>query len=300
MKTKPPLARHAAPVRVGKRDAPRSRGRPALGVALALGLAAPVAVAHGQGIGYTLTPAVQRFKWENSLGLTDQTIYGGQASIDFERYLSLQAYFLGGSGLNATTGPIPGAPVQLVGQDLDLRAYGANVLVNLGTGTVIPFLKAGGGVLDFKPESGGESSEQIALNAGGGLRLNIGGRAFLDFSIEDAMFRVDRFALLGVPPGTDPTTIPADPDADELRHNLVFGAGLGIPFGPARQGLSGTTPSQLYSWGLTGTSFALEPMYGRLFFEGGNNSEFPDTDVAGVRAGVDIGRWAGISGFYWR
>jgi hypothetical protein len=82
----------------------------------------------------------------------------------------------------------------------------------------------------------------------------------------------------------------------KVRHNLVLGAGLAIPLGASREKHSG--PSQLYQWGLGGVSFAFEPIAGRLLFD--NKQGIDDQDLAGVRAGFDMGRLVGLRGFYWR
>ena len=73
-------------------------------------------------------------------------------------------------------------------------------------------------------------------------------------------------------------------------------AGIAVPLGSSRQERSG--PTELYQWGIGGASFALEPMVGRLFFD--NTQLIEDQDIAGMRAGFDMGRLLGLRGFYWR
>ena len=50
--------------------------------------------AEAQGITYTLAPAVSSIQWDKDFGLKNHSLYGGQASIDFERLISLQAFLL--------------------------------------------------------------------------------------------------------------------------------------------------------------------------------------------------------------
>ena len=159
-----------------------------------------------------------------------------------------------------------------------MRFYGANLLLNLGSGTVVPFLKGGGGVMEFRPQAAAAGTvtsgptRQAALTLGGGLQLDILGPVRLDLFAEDLMLRVNRYTLVaqmtGTPAGAGQT--PPDPEATKTRHNLLVGAGLSIPLGASRGRDAG--PSQLSQWGLSGTSFALEPMIGRLFFSGAQAS----------------------------
>ncbi len=260
-----------------------------LAIALAI---APVDQANSQGIGYTLTPAFQRVQWADALGLGNGSLYGGQVSIDFERAFSLQPYYFQNSSIPLSTSGFPPPGASLLSQDLKVRSYGVNLLANFGQGAFTPFVKLGGGIVDFEP-SAGASSEQIALNAGGGLRFDFGERLYIDLFAEDLMFRVDRFALAGNPSGA---TIPSDPDRNELRHNFVLGVGVGIPLGAAHQ----TGVRERYTWGLGGFSFALEPMFGRFYFDETNTYSLPDQDVGGLRAGFDFGRYLGLSAFYAR
>jgi hypothetical protein len=283
-------------------DMHRCRGAPPhawrLAPAIAALALAPMAIAGAQGIGYTLTPAAQHVSWADALGLGKSALYGAQASIDFDRALSLQGYYFQNGSVAMDVSQIgvpPSFPSSFANPDLRVRSYGANAVVNIGSGQIIPFLKAGGGVIDFQP-SGGETSTQIALNAGGGLRFSFGSRIFLDFFAEDLMFRVDRFSLLGPPQPPTTTPVPSDPDKNTTRHNFVAGVGLGIPLGAPYQDAAAAP----YAWGLAGTSFTIEPMYGHFEFADPANLSIPGQNMGGIRAGFDLGRYAGISGFYAR
>lgn len=277
----------------------------ALVTAAALIVGAPALDA--QGLGYTLTPAATSIRWTDALGLNASTLLGGQVGFDFERYVSLQGYYFTNDGVRTAVdkfGLTGDLATRLANQKLDIRTYGANLLLNLGTGTIVPFIKGGGGVIEFRPQTAAAGTvtagptRQAALTLGGGLQLNILGPVRLDLFAEDLMFRVNRYTLaaqiLGAPSGAG--QIPPDPEESKTRHNLTLGAGLSIPLGASRDRSGG--PSQLYQWGLSGTSFALEPIAGRLFFS--NDQGIGDQDVAGLRTGFDVGRLVGLRGFYWR
>ena len=261
--------------------------------AFAVFAAVPLAPMSGQSLGYTFTPAASGISWEDGLGLRNKALYGGALSIDFERWLSLQGYFFTNNGVAAAVDrlDVPDDVSSGLGdQRLRVRSYGANLKVPLVIGDVAPYLTAGGGILDFRPDNG-ERTRQVALNLGGGFRIALAEALHLDLFAHDAMFRVDRLSLFQ-PSGA--AALP-DPGADELRHNLVFGGGLGIPFGASRTGFSG--PAQRPLWGLLGASFSLEPTAGQIRFE---SDMLPNQDLAGLRAGVDLGQLVGLRGFYWR
>ena len=276
---------------------PRCARRVMAATALAAGALAPGG-ALAQGVGYTVAPAASSIQWTDRLGLDNTSMYGGILSFDFDRFASLQGFYFTNSGVQTAlgrldlSGPIAG---QLGDQQLDVRSYGANLVLNLWSGGVAPFVKAGGGILELRPDIGGRS-RQVALNVGGGLRIGANAPVFLDLFAEDMIFRLDRYSLFA-PTGGTGAVIPADPDANTIRHNLVVGAAVGIPLGPARSdiGDGGTGPFQ---WGLAGASLAVEPMAGRLTFH--DDVSIDDQDLVGVRAGFDLGRLVGLRGFYWR
>lgn len=109
--------------------------------------------------------------------------------------------------------------------------------------------------------------------------------------MEDLRFRVDRTLLLAIPAQAGGAT-PFDGDADELRSNLAYGAGLTIPLGGAvgdddRPGTS-----------LTNLSLPLDAFAGVLDWNDGSGLEA--RNVAGVRTGIDFGPLVGLRACYWR
>ncbi|MBC8088915.1 MAG: hypothetical protein H7Z40_16745 [Phycisphaerae bacterium] len=275
--------------------------RNALSLTLGASLLLPGA-AVAQGISYSIAPAGASVSWDRDLGLKNHSLYGAQASIDFERLVSLQGYFFTNDKINTAvdrlglTGPLAG---QLTNQRLNMRSMGANVIWKFWKGGIAPFVKTGGGIVEFRPDSGA-STKQIALNLGGGLRFGANAPIFLDVFAEDMMLRVDRYALLN--PGA--TTLPADPQSKMLRHNLLVGAAIGVPLGLNTNDREREQAGSV-QWGLSGASLTLEPFAGRMQFDKKNGTTtgqtaLRDQELAGVRAGIDVGRYVGVRGFYWR
>jgi hypothetical protein len=244
-----------------------------------------------QGISYTVAPAVESINWDSSLGLKNHSLYGGQASLDFDNLISLQGYYFTNDKIGTAVdklGLSGNLANQLTNQRLRIRSTGANVIWKFWKGGITPFLKTGGGVIELRPDSG-RATKQIALNLGGGLRIGGDAPLHLDLFAEDMILRVDRYALFNQ--GT--SYVPADPNAKNLRHNFVLGAALGVPLG--RKSDDNATGD--LRWGLTGASLNVEPFAGQMRFD---DKSLRNQDLVGARAGIDVGRYVGVRGFYWR
>lgn len=273
-----------------------ARRRAALARRLALGgavaaLLLPAAELAAQELRYSLTPFGQRIQWDDALGLTNTWMYGGRVGFVFGQWVELQGFYArSGNDVDTRFGsaglPAPGGGELAEGR-VEVDNYGADVLVNLGPWRLRPFLRAGGSVLRLQPEGGARTS-QIALRAGGGVRFGNPGQLRLQLYVEDLAFRLNRYRLTTDGDGT----LAADPDAEEVRHNLVYGAGVTIPLGGAAG--ADDTPS----FGVGGLSLPIELFGGVLDFDGEDGLD--RQNLIGVRTGLDFGRYVGLRGFYWR
>lgn len=93
----------------------------ALSVAL---LAAQPSDARAQGITYTIAPTGASLQWDRDLGLRNHSLYGAQASLDFERLISLQGYYLTNDGVKSAVdrlGLSGDLATQLKDQQLNVR-----------------------------------------------------------------------------------------------------------------------------------------------------------------------------------
>lgn len=273
----------------------------ACGLFLAIAaLTATPALAQVSGVSYTFSPTYHVIRWDGNLGLEDTELYGGRLGMNFGRYFGLQGYYLTRSDVNSEVSKLDlqdHVGTSLVDREFDIENYGADLVLSLSRGPVIPFLKAGGGVLRLDG-AGTDPLNQINLKLGGGVRFGIS-RLQAEVYVEDSAFRIDRtrlgMAVHDTPPG------PADPEANDLRHNLSVGAGLTFFLGGHDS--SGETEldraiADRYQSGLRGLSIPIEPFVGRVDFDdkvGLNNQ-----NLIGLRSGVDLGRLVGIRGYYWR
>ena len=254
-------------------------------------LAAPFAL-HAQELRYSLTPVAQRIQWDDALGLENSFLYGGRAGFVFGRYVELQGFYLTNDGSAKTLGslydrlgvnnPPPGNPT------LDIRNYGADIVLNFTAGALTPFVRGGGSVLRFEPD-GGERFDQIALKYGGGLRFGKPGGLRVNLSVDDLRFRIDRSLFLALP---ENTPRPTDEEAGKVRSSLVYGVGVTVPLGGS------AVYDDRPEFSLANLSLPVEVFGGRLEFA--DASGIPRQNIAGARTGIDFGPLVSLRGYYWR
>ena len=270
----------------------RSRSQAALwGACLAFGLALVAAPRTGdaniEGVSYTLSPTVEFVRWDQDLGLENTQLYGGRLGLNFGRFMALEGFYGRQDGVETRLGDLGlldagGQP--LVNQQVDLRSYGANLVLNLGTRDVSPFIRLGSGVARFEADDG-EDASQIQLKVGGGVRFGVAhfqGTVF----VEDSILRMDRYAFAANDAADPP--FPADPERNDSRHNLTVGVGLDFKLGGYDE--RNLTPTDRaianrYRAGFAGMSIPIEPFVGRLDFA--EDLGLSNHDLIGLRTGLD-------------
>lgn len=227
--------------------------------------------ADAQAIGYALSPSGALVRWDDALGWEDSYLYGGRLGLRFGPFVELQPFvYVGDAALTDSTPTGEDAE-----HEIDLRHAGASLQVNLTRGNLVPFVRLGGGVLRLAPATV-EPVGKIALHAGGGVRLGLGG-VQAELFAEDLAFRGGGSRLNAA-------------EEEENHHNLALGAGLVIPISSFSEGAS--------AGGLRGGAIPLEPFAGRLSFA--NEVGLADQNVLGVRTGIDFNSLFGARGFYWK
>src|SRR5689334_18912079 len=110
---------------------------PALGACAALVLVA--SPARRQDLRYALPPTAEQLQWADALGLDDTCLYGARLGLVFGKLVELNGFYLTSQGTDARVRDlysrlgVNGTPPQNPG--LDVKNYGANVVLNFGTGT---------------------------------------------------------------------------------------------------------------------------------------------------------------------
>ena len=258
----------------------RSGRTVALAPLVALALLGPLTVpAAAQNVSYSVVPSYQEIRWDDAFGLERTRLPGVQASLDFGPYFSLQPFYLWKDGVGLRDGLTAGSETA----DLfDVKAFGADMQVNLGRGSLFPFIRGGGGVLRTEDEVAGER-DRVFLRYGAGVGFGLGSSASAEFFAENWSTRLDSPFVPGAVPQAD------FPD-DGIVNSLVLGAGVRIPFGGGyreAQGVSGLLPGIFLEPYAARIEFADELRLGRQY-------------AAGARAGVDLNQNVGLRAFAWR
>ena len=259
-------------------------------------LVAPT-VAQFRDVGYTFEPTVQGVFEDDASAVQNDPLYGGALGLSFGRYFQASAEYLVNTGLTtefANVDRLQG----LIDRELDLRRYGARLRFNLYDRRVIPYLTAGSGILQFDPQ-GMDASRTLYGLAGGGITFSLQDRYRVSLGGEILSYRYDPVAtFLGptgasdIETGTDLVSIPA------LTASLsLFLGGRSLE---EQTVVDQALQNQFGGDGfLRGVQLFVNPFHGRVEFN--DALGFPkDQNVAGVNAGVSLGPYVGLRGFYWR
>ena len=242
---------------------------------------APTSVS-AQGLTWTVSPSARWIDWDKALPFDESRLLGGSMGIGFGRYVGLEAFHHEESDLSLFSN-------QADAPTVDVAQSGARVTLAFGTGTLVPIVGGGASLLRFRPD-GGERTRKLSLDYGGGLRIVLAERLQGEIALEKTRYFFDAATLL------DPTL----PTPDEARENLTLRAGLGIQLGRRSFDRSADLDdsfAQRYQAPFAGFALAIEPVIGRLDFDGATG--LARQDMVGVRAGLDFGSFFGVRAFHW-
>ncbi|MCU0634338.1 MAG: hypothetical protein MUE41_05655 [Gemmatimonadaceae bacterium] len=240
-------------------------------------------MASAQSVGFSAIPSAAWYNWSGRLPLEDNWLYGGRLAIQFGPAVELQPfyYFRNNQPLDLTKlgrliGPRAG------NRSLDVEHYGAQVQLNFAQQGFVPFVRGGGGIVRFTPDSGGHR-ERITLSGGGGLRFAVGGFS-AEVYAEQLALRLDPRSIFGADSGVTRSRA--------TQRSGIYGASVRIP-------LSALPNDDRPTGGLVGTSLVVKPFAGRLALESRQGSR-RNQDLVGARLGLELSSLVGVSGFYWR
>ena len=289
--------------------------RMALAPLLLAALAFPTATsvqAQPMGVSYTLAPTGQYVFWNDNAGLENGYFYGGGVGFGFGEFFELSGLYLIGNNFETNLSDleiegetdesaIRDALEGLDARDVDIRRYGGKVRINVGTSELLPFITLGSGILRFDPD--GLSATQVVYgSAGAGITLSLADRYTLSVSAENLAYRYN--------PGT---TFLSGDDLDALNavegfdgfnqttvYNWAATAALRLYLGGRAAGeLSDLDRALREQFSGGGVRIFAQPFYGLVDFNDALN--LPDRQpLGGVNAGIDLGPYVGLRGFYWR
>ncbi len=246
--------------------------------ALSLLLLTPPTV-HAQGVRYTLSPSAEHIQWKNDIGFPDATLYGARLALGFGRLASVEAHYSMRDDLKLTAdGPTADAP-------FGLRTFGADLQLHFGAGGFEPYAIGGAGVTRFI--TGDDTQiDRVTYRYGGGVRLGLTDRLKANLWYTESRMNGDAGRVLARIGGVTPGSLPVA-TSEKYRS---FGASLGYAIGG-----TGSDDHNTDHWSFA--SIPIEPLVGRLRFE---DESSPTTYLIGGRAGVDIGSYFGLRGYYWQ
>lgn len=263
-----------------------------LAVAMLLAAPFPVAAQDG-GLRYTFAPVGGYLYESDNSALRSEFVYGGELGLGFGRYLQVSGEYLLSNSVTTNLSAFD----ELAGlqeRTVDLRRYGGRLRVNLNDRGYIPYLSAGTGILEFNPNQA-ETTESIYATVGGGVTFQLAGRYRVSLGGELLSYRYEPVStFVGQDVGT------------EIGEQTVYSPSLraSVEFFLGGRSLDEPTAvdeafREQFGSGLSNIRLTVDPFYGRLQFN--DALGFPkDQNLYGVNAGVDLGPYIGLRGFYWR
>ncbi|MEM1326403.1 MAG: hypothetical protein AAGI23_10635 [Bacteroidota bacterium] len=257
------------------------------------------------GLSYTLSPTAEYVWWDDRAGLENNYLVGGKLGFGFGEYLELRALYMQSLDLQTdfTSFDIENIDETLFqARYVDLTRIGGEIKANLSGGNLLPFIVVGGGVqtLQLGVEEAPEQ-QQIYLNLGVGVKFSLADRYTLqvqanntryNFNAGDNFLTADDKLALSLPDGIF---------TNEELQNWSVQASLQFYLGGRRPGnLSEIDKAYFKSLngGFQGLRGTLEPVVGRTNFN--DMLPYRDTWLAGGSAGIDIGSYLELRGFYLR
>ncbi len=277
-------------------------------VGLVAAFFAPPMFAQVRGLSYTLSPVVEQIYFGNNAGLDDGQFYGGKLGLGFGRFVELEGLYLLNNNFANDFGDLTGLTdatldklEELERTDIALRRYGGNIKINIPAPSVLPFVTAGAGALSFEPEHLNRT-RTIYLALGGGVQFSVAGRYALTVAAQRFGYRYN----LGATFFDDLDLAQADLSDDSFNHTQVYNwalqAGLRIYVGGRAPGEETELDAALreqFSGGLRGLSLRVEPFGAQINFDEDLGFK-TDQRFAGLFAGINLGPFLGVRGFYWR
>ncbi|WP_420456211.1 hypothetical protein [Rubrivirga sp.] len=280
-------------------------------LSLAVGLAALVAtapLAQVEGVGYRIAPSATYVLFDGDAALADGLLYGGGGGLSFGEFLELNgAYLLGDfetdysgfSGIEEDP-ELQDMLAALPAREVGVQRYGGDLKLNLSTGAVIPFLRAGAGVVRFSPDER-DASRSLYLLGGAGLQFAAADRYTLTVGAEAFAYRYNPGTTFFSPAELGAVGLGIEDFNQVEVVNPAIRAALQLYLGGRRPGELTDLDREFqrqFSGGLSGLSLVVEPFYSRVDFD--PSFDYSDQTFVGAEAGFDIGPLVGLRGFYGR
>ncbi len=259
--------------------------------------------AFGQvrGVSYTIAPSASYNWFGNESGLEDAFMFGGRLGFGFGEYVELRATYL--QTLDQQTN-FAGLDLNIdstfANQGVDLSRYGAELKLNIGRGTLLPYLILGGGIQDTK-RAGLDKSQNIFGTVGLGLTLSAADR--YAFGVEGKYIAYSGNVVRNLLDSIDRQANDLDLRDFSTRNIGTFAVAANLSFY-----LGGRRPGQLsdideeymrnFQGGLTGLSIPVELGLAQVSWD--NSLPYRDAYFAGGTFGFSFGPLISLRGFYYQ
>ena len=259
------------------------------------------ATAFGQvrGVSYTIAPSASYNWFGNESGLEDAFMFGGRLGFGFGEYVELRATYMQTIDLNTDfSGLGIGVDSTFGSQGVDLRRYGAELKLNVGRGTLLPYLIIGGGIQDQERE-GLDKAENIFGTLGIGLTLSAADR--YAFGVEGKYIAYSGNVVRNLLDSIDQAGNPDLRVGNDNIGTFAVAANLSFYLGGRRPGqLSDIDEEYLrnFQGGLTGLSLPVEIGLAQVNWD--DALPYRDAYFAGGTAGFAFGPLISLRGFYYR
>ncbi len=191
-------------------------------VAIATLPAARTARSEPGGLHLNVTPFGGYWDWGSKVNLKNKVLYGGRLGVGLGPYLGVEGYY---SWMSDKTGYgigdslfIPTGGSQSASNDVKVKAYGADLILNLlPAKTIDPYLLGGWHEEKLTPNNASPAINRYenGLEFGGGLKIGLAPKVALRAEVRDKLWKFDS------PPAPDNSSI----------TNLVYTGGLQLTLG---------------------------------------------------------------------
>ncbi|PPK85103.1 hypothetical protein CLV84_1994 [Neolewinella xylanilytica] len=264
-------------------------------------LTAAATQAQVKGVSYTIAPSASYNWFDAESGLDDAFMFGGRLGFGFGEFVELRATYL--QTIDQQTN-FAGLDLDIdstfANQGVDLARYGAELKLNIGRGTLLPYLLLGGGIQSTERE-GLEQAENIFGTLGLGLTLSAADR--YTFGVEGKYIAYSGNTVRNLFDEVERQANNLDLDNFDSDQVGTYSVAANLQFY-----LGGRRPGQLseidqeylenFQGGISGLSLPVE--FGLAQVDWADELAYRDAYFAGGTAGFSFGPLISLRGFYYR
>jgi len=271
-----------------------------LGLLLTMQLTAQVS-----GLSYTIAPTVE-YNWFNSKsGIDDGFLAGAQFGFGFGEFVELRANYQRGFDLKTDLNKfgfenLDGLDTLYNPREINMSRYGGELKLNLSRGALLPYLTVGTGIQNLEADSLG-NNKQIYLTAGLGIKFSAANRYTIGIQALRTTYRSNSLNTFLDDSEREFYNVDSENLINDGISNYALRASLVLYLGGRAPGQTSAVDRAYldnFSGGFRGLSIPIEPTVMKIDFN--DDLSLRNTWLAGASAGMNVGPFVGVRGFYWR